>query len=137
VLPLLRAMRAEAEGRGAVIELPDDRHLSRSLRAILAKAGVTRPELLASDATRKGLTWYDLRATGITWAAIRGDDPLEIVQRAGHEDVRTTQSYLGEAEAVRDVFPEPPACLLNRDAPGTGNAAQVVDAAGQKQNPRR
>jgi hypothetical protein len=25
-----------------------------------------------------------LRATGITWAAVRGDDPLRIKQRAGH-----------------------------------------------------
>jgi integrase len=116
ILPLLRAMQAEAAGQGPVIELPDDRHLSRSLRGMLDKAGVTRPELRANDATRKGLTWYDLRATGITWMAIRGDDPLKIMSRAGHVEFSTTQGYIREAEAVRagfgDVFPPLPAALL-------------------------
>lgn len=116
LLPLLRAMHADAGGRGPLIELPDDRHLSRGLRFILKKAGVDRPELFANDATRKGITWYDLRATGITWMAIRGDDPLKIMSRAGHVDFATTQGYIREAEAVRagfgDVFsPLPPSLL--------------------------
>src|SRR4051812_32019524 len=86
------------------------------VRTMLDKAGVTRDELHANDATRKGLTWYDLRATGITWMAIRGDDPLKIMSRAGHVDFKTTQGYIREAEAVRagfgDVFPPLPATVL-------------------------
>ena len=116
LLPLLSAIHAEAGGRGPVIKLPDDRHLSRALRGILAKAGIDRPELFATDATRKNVTWYDLRATGITWMAIRGDDPLKIMARAGHEDFKTTQGYIREAESVRvgfgDVFPPLPPSLL-------------------------
>jgi hypothetical protein len=38
-----------------------------------------------------------LRATGITWTAARGDDPLRIMQRAGHADFETTKIYLREA----------------------------------------
>ena len=107
-----------------MIELPDDRHLSRALRVILKKAGVTRPELFANDATRKGLTWYDLRATGITWMAIRGDDPLKIMSPAGHVDFATTQGYIREAEAMRagfgDVFPPLPASTTSARRWGPG-----------------
>jgi hypothetical protein len=123
---LLSAMRAEAGGRGPVSELPDDRHLARALRGILKAAGIDRAELFATDATRKNMTWYDLRATGITWMAIRGDDPLKIMARAGHEDFATTQGYIREVEAVRegfgDVFPPLPPCLLHapNGAPSEG-----------------
>ncbi len=126
--PLVQALHAEAHGQGPLIELPDDRHLARALRGILKKAGITRPELFARDATRKNLTWYDLRATGITWMAIRGDDPLKIMSRAGHENFATTQGYIREAEAVRagfgEVFPPLPACLL---VPGDGRTLAPVD----------
>jgi integrase len=138
LLPLLRAMHAEAGGRGPVIELPDDRHLSRTLRLILKKAGITRPELFANDATRKGLTWYDLRATGITWKAIRGDDPLKIMSRAGHVDFATTQGYIREAEAVRagfgTVFPPLPLCLLRPDN-GIGGAPSGEGGGADKECP--
>jgi integrase len=130
LVPLLRAMHAEAGGRGPVIELPDDRHLARALRGILKKAGIDRPELFASDATRKNMTWYDLRATGITWLAIRGEDPLKIMARAGHEDFATTQGYIREAEAVREgfgvVFPPLPPTLME-GGEGTANMAPPAE----------
>lgn len=117
ILPLLRTMHAESGGRGRVVELPDDRHLARALRAMLRTAGVDRADLHAGDATRKNMTWHDLRATGITWMAIRGDDPVKIMRRAGHEDFKTTQGYIREAEAVRDgfgdVFPPLPPSLVS------------------------
>ena len=50
---------------------------ARELRAALGKAGVDRPDLFASDQTRKPLTFHDPRATGLTWMAVRGDDPLK------------------------------------------------------------
>lgn len=134
-LPLLRAMDAKAGGRGPLIELPDDRHLSRALKSMLDKAGIMRPELFVCDATRKGLTWYDLRATGITWAAIRGDDPLKIMQRAGHQGFATTQIYIREAEAVRDgfgeVFPPLPSSLLVPDG-GKGNVPPAGGGADEE-----
>jgi len=76
------------------------------------------------------MTWYDLRATGITWMAIRGDDPLKIMARAGHEDFATTHGYIREAEAVRqgfgDVFPPLPSCLLRPadEAPPKGGEGE-------------
>jgi integrase len=117
LLPLLRAMHAESGGKGRVIPaLPYESNFARELRSALGRAGVERPELFASDETRKPLTFHDLRATGLTWMAVRADDPLKIMQRAGHTDFRTTQLYIREAEALRAGFGEPfpslPSCLL-------------------------
>jgi integrase len=123
VLPLLRAMHAEAKGAGQVAPtgrvltwMPRHRDLAEGLRTYLEVAGVTRAELHTTDATRKAMTFHDLRATGLTWLAIRGDDPLKIKQRAGHSSFSTTEGYIREAEAVRDgfgdVFPSLPASLL-------------------------
>lgn len=110
--PLLGAMREAANGRGTVIDLPSDTTLADVLRAALHRAGVARPDLFATTRTRKQVTWYDLRATGITWRAIRGDNPIAIMQHAGHEDFKTTQRYIREAEAMGanfgDVFPPLP-----------------------------
>jgi hypothetical protein len=57
--------------------------------------------------------------------AVRGDEPLRIMQRAGHTDFRTTQLYIREAEAIRDgfgeVFPSLPMSLL-----GPGAAAALT-----------
>jgi hypothetical protein len=57
-----------------------------------------------ATATRKALTFYDLRATGITWCAVRGDEELKIMHRAGHENFSTTKGYVREAEAIRAGF---------------------------------
>ena len=74
-----------------------------------------RTELFTSDAQRKHITFHDLRATGITWAAVRGDDPLRIKQRAGHAGFATTEIYIREAENLREgfgkVFPALPPVL--------------------------
>jgi integrase len=116
LLPLLRAMRQESGGEGLVCSLPSMRDMARGLRRWLAHANVKRAELHESTPTRKAMTFHDLRATGITWMAIRGDDPLRIQQRAGHEDFATTQGYIREAESIREgfgeVFPPLPAALL-------------------------
>ena len=134
LLPLLRAMHDEVEGQGRVIALPSDRDLARSFRLWLAKARVKRAELHDSTPTRKAITVYDLRATGITWLAIRGDEPLRIMQRAGHTSFQTTQLYVREAENLRDgfgmVFPTLPPSLLGEGACGFGTALS------QKSHPR-
>ncbi len=107
VRPLLEALYIESGGQGEIIAIPDDRHLARALRALLKKAKVERPDLFIHDRTRKNLTWHDLRATAATWLAIRGENPLTIMQRLGHTEFRTTQIYIREAEAVRDGFGNP------------------------------
>jgi hypothetical protein len=45
--------------------------------------------------------------------AIRGEEPLRIMQRAGHGNFQTTQLYVREADAIRDGFGEvfPPDAL--------------------------
>jgi integrase len=123
LLPLLRAMHAEAGGKGRVFNMPSVGILSRKLKVYLRRAGVTRSDLFESDATRKAITFHDLRATGITWMAARGDDPLRIMQRAGHADFETTKLYMREAENLSasfgSVFPALPEALLGSFATDT------------------
>jgi integrase len=121
LLPLLHAMRKERGETDHVIELPSERDLARGMRRWLKRAGVRRSDLHDSGPTRKAVTFHDLRATGLTWLAVRGDDPLKIMGRAGHVDFATTQGYIREAEAVRDGFgaPFPPLdALLARSGEG-------------------
>jgi integrase len=116
LLPLLRAMHEQAGGKGRVFKMPSVGILSRKLKLYLKRAGVTRSDQFKSDATRKAITFHDLRATGITWMAARGDDPLRIMQRAGHADFETTKIYMREAENLAatfgDVFPVLPVDLM-------------------------
>lgn len=116
LLPLLQAMRAEGAGR-RLVKMPPAYALSRTLRKHLRLAGVTREDLFKTDATRQQITWYHAtRSTGITWCAVRGDDPVKLMRRAGHTDFATTMLYIREAENLRhgfgEVFPALPAELL-------------------------
>jgi integrase len=79
----------------------------RVMKTYLRRAGVERSELFKTDATRKAITFHDLRATGITWCAVRGDELLRIMQRAGHAHPATTQIYLREVENLSRGFGEP------------------------------
>lgn len=88
LLPVLRALHRSTGGRGRVLGalgMPNKLELSKALRDYLALAQITRAELFVNDATRKWMTFHDLRATGLTWMAVRGDDPLRIKHRAGHK----------------------------------------------------
>lgn len=107
--PLLEAMHREAGGVGRVLPLADGRHLARELKKHLRAAGVVRGDLFVTDATRRALRFHDLRASGITWHAIRGLDPMKIMSRSGHEDFKTMQGYLREAEVLgaSGTFGEP------------------------------
>lgn len=134
LVPLLVAMRAERPKDRLVFDpWPLHRDRAGQLRDALRTAGVTRAELYADDATRKAITFHDLRATGTTWAAIRGDDPLKIMHRAGHRDLATTTLYVREAENVRrgfgQVFPPLPAALgLSQGlSHGTNDRREVPD----------
>ncbi len=123
--PVLSLLHEEREGRAAVLWMPDHADRAILLRQHLQSAGVDRAELFTSDAQRKHITFHDLRATGITWAAVRGDDPLRIKQRAGHASFATTEIYIREAENLRDgfgdVFPAlPPELTGGRLGQGLG-----------------
>ena len=126
-LPLLEAMHREAGGKGTVCPIPN--RMADRLRGWLSRAGVTRAELFdETSTTTKPLGFHDLRATGITWMAVRGDEPLKLMQRAGHADYATSALYIRTAEAVRDgfgaVFPPLPAELLGGAEP-TGGAHEA------------
>jgi hypothetical protein len=104
--------------------------LSRQLQRCLQLAHVTRADLSADDATRKPMTFHDLRATGITWCAMRGDDALKIKQRAGHATFSTTEGYIREAENLREAnfgapFAPLPASLLSA-TPAVGESAAAA-----------
>ena len=95
-----------------------------SLKRYLELVGAKRADLHTTDATRKAITFHDLRATGITWAAARGDEPLRIMQRAGHASFDTTRIYLREAENLAagfgTVFPALPEALLSKPTSARG-----------------
>jgi integrase len=64
----------------------------RGLHECADSTGRLREEYLsvfANDATRKHVTFHDLKATGGTWAALRGDNPLAIMERLAHRDLKT------------------------------------------------
>lgn len=134
LLPLLNALHDAREERERVLDAEVPKEGAGQLRAHLKLAGVTRADLFASDATRKAMTFYDLRATGITWRAIRGDEPLRIQRAAGHTGFDTTQGYIREAESVREgfgeVFPPLPEALI------TGAGATRVRARRSDAGPR-
>jgi hypothetical protein len=106
LLPLLRALHAEKDGKGLVIKLPSERAMARNFRRWLWKADVRRAALHENTPTSKNITWHDNRAAGATWMAVRGDDPLKIKQRCGRRNFGTTELYIREAEAVREGFGE-------------------------------
>ena len=127
LLPLMRVLVAETRGT-CIFKMPSAGVLSSKLKHYLARAGVERTELFASDATRKAMTFHDLRATGITWCAVRGDDPLKIMQGAGHAGFETTRGYIREAENLRSsfgsVFPALPKNLLESSGESSGRGLE-------------
>jgi integrase len=137
LLPLLTVMRAEAietvarelgptakrrdvEARVRtlpVVPMPQRNNRPIVLREDMEKAGITRPDLFARDATRTPMTYHDLRATGITWAAVRGEAPFKLHAFAGHKSVSTTEKYIRRAatlgRSIGEVFPQLPVSLLH------------------------
>jgi integrase len=82
------------------------------LRAVLVKAGLTRPESKRGD-TDYIRPLHDLRHTSLTTEAKSGRDPVMIQQRAGHSSFATTQLYIHLAgEQLREGIDEAEALLL-------------------------
>jgi hypothetical protein len=86
-------MHAEANGSGLVMPMPN-RMASR-----LPKAKTTRHELTDEKSkTTKPLAWHDLRGTYCTWSAVRGDSPLQIMQRSGNTHAKAIAHSLRFAD---------------------------------------
>ncbi len=129
LLPLMQLLHRERIDE-RVFPMPPGEALATRLRTYLLLAGVDRQELHADDATRKHITFHDLRATGITWMAARGDDPWKMKSRAGHSSISTTEGYVREVEAVGrevfgEVFPTLPAVLFGHRI-GLGEGATAM-----------
>jgi hypothetical protein len=90
----------------------------------------TRSGLFADDATRKPLSWHDLRGTCATWMAVRGNEPLRIQHRLEHRNYSTTDGYVVEAEQIRqgfgETFPALPPELLQARASRTNSAESIT-----------
>jgi integrase len=128
VRPLLVEMRRECGGAGRVVPVGIGLHLARGLRRHLKRAGVARPELHQSTPTRRAIRFHDCRSTGITWHAIAGLDALKIMARSGHEDYKTMQGYVRDAEVLAaggtfgQVFPQLPLDALGVRVDGADRA---------------
>ncbi len=107
LLPLLQAMHDESGGRGDVFAMAPRQHLSESFKRLLKVAGVDRPALFERGPGVAPIRFHDLRSTGVTWEAVRGTQPLTIMQRAGHANFETTQRYLRAAEVLKQGFGQP------------------------------
>jgi integrase len=108
IVPVLRALIDAAAGDRVFPTMPAVNNLSVTLRRYLWRAGVTRAELFDSQsATRKALTFHDLRATYVTWRAVRGDDAFKLMHAAGHAGLATTTIYVRQADALRAGFGVP------------------------------
>lgn len=135
VRPLLVALHAEAGGKGPVIQIPRFFNLARDLRKHLRTANVKRHDLHNGDATRKQLTFHDLRSTCLTFMAVRGDPTLTIAARAGHSTSKQTEEYVktaGELNRSRfgEIFAPLPTVLLASNDQADG---QNTDDMTQKQ----
>ncbi len=136
LLPLLRAMHKEADGKGLLFpRVPSETEMSRKLRAYLTTAGVEREALFKSTAGSMAITWYHAtRSTGITWEAVRGLDGTKLMRRAGHETFETTLGYIREAENLTAAFGRPfpplPAGLLAESPRNRPIAQRIVEFAG-------
>ncbi len=146
LLPLLLSMHKAAGGRGRVLpSMPPDEELAKRLRKYLGAgwANVERAELFADDETRRPLSWHDLRHTGITWRAVRGDEPLRVQRAAGHDDLRTTQLYINEAqvfdaELFGEVFPPLPSMAASpSEAPEGFRQVSAISVSGFADSPRK
>lgn len=126
VAGLLEQLHTRAGGRGLLWpEWPLAKDRSGQLKRALLRAGADRGELHEGDATRKAMTFHDLRATGITWEAIVGTDLAKIQQRAGHTTTSTTLIYVRLADSVRGVGfgePFPPLPRIGSTIGSTGGA---------------
>lgn len=131
IIPLLRAMHRKGATGPVVGRLGDERELAQQLRRDLLDAGVARTELhfATDDPPREWMRMHDLRTTGVTWMAVRGDEPMMIMARAGHADLKTTLGYVSRSALVRRgygaVFPAIPAELL-KDQTAPQSAPQSI-----------
>lgn len=145
VLPLLTLMREEAGGekaRGHIMKMPPEGELADKLRRYCRLAGLTREDLFTNSTTQARIDFHDLRATGITWRARDPRaNPYDIMIAAGHRDLKVTQGYIREVQALPaafgELFPSVPAIVLGPvPAQGTGGTGGTRGTSnGEKEAP--
>jgi integrase len=114
ILPMLRAMKERAGGKGLVCPDIYAREASaRALRTWLLNAGVERLALYKRTSVSSPIRWHDLRSTFASWHAVAGTSAIEIRDVMGHTSTSMTDKYLRNAQAVRggsfgQPFPELP-----------------------------
>ncbi len=120
LIPMLIAMEEDKDKKGNLLfpHMPSTfgrDGTATQFREDLLTAGITRPALHKRTKRQRHITFHDLRATAVTWAAVRGDSPIKIMGRSGHETLEVLTQYVREAESIREgfgeVFPMLPTCL--------------------------
>jgi hypothetical protein len=88
---------------GAFIASEDP--MAERFRGYLAEANVTRPRLIANNATEERIDFRSLRDSHATWLALTGISDKVIQRRLGHASPTTTDRYVKAAEtfAVQHV----------------------------------
>ena len=113
--PLLVAMRDG--GQGHVVEFNDGHDLAEGFRRMCEVAGLKRAQLYADDDARRPITWHDLRHTYCTWLAARGESAYQIMAKAGHRNLETSQRYVTLKDTMGanfgEVFPKLPEGLFS------------------------
>jgi integrase len=115
LLPLLRAMVAERDGKGILTEVNPYR-VSQRFSEYLDAAGLTRWELRTRTADHIPLVFHGLRATGATWLSRTETNLLKLRHTLGHRDQATTDRYIEASQVlgrnVGEVFAKLPDSLI-------------------------
>lgn len=136
LLPLLRTLHREADGRGRVVQhdhankqaphgLPPLEDLAANFRTHLKRAGVERAELHDSDDSSRRVVFYSLRDTGITWEVLADTEEIRLMQRAGHKNLNTTMRYVHGVEDVQLRADEKPFPVLPPSLSSTGRVGHA------------
>lgn len=130
ILPLLMAL-VHARKTGSLLKMPSARNCARPVHDDLARAGLTREELVADDAHRKPFDFHGFRHTYLTHLAMKPDASMFMLAAAGHTDVKTSQRYVSAGNLLRKgSFGAPhaqlPAALVEHAIDGIVNRQAIV-----------
>lgn len=136
IVPLLEAMRGAPND--PVVWMPSVSEQARGFRKWLAKAGVERADLYASDATRRPIRFHDTRSTFATWLAARGEPTLMIKAKCRHASVDMTEKYVRVVALLGSgfghPFPELPGALAPLATPLAKTEAKSAETLWAQQD---
>ncbi len=152
LLPMLAQMRKEFETEVAAetrprladdsgnigrvfASMPPAEEMAKRLRKYLGWAGCTRSALFADDATRRHMTWHDLRHTGACWRLMRGDTAKQVQRAGGWKKADMLDTYANEVETFESVetfgtpFPEVGPAVGPNETSEDMNPTEVLPSA--------